>query len=703
MLAIKFHYYLRLENNFNINLKTFLLCFFSLQYFLQFNHCYAQNTTLEESKIAIEKYIENTESTADYTDLYDQIELLIKNPININYANATELGKIPLITPSYIASILSHKKKYGLFKSIYELQTIEGFSIEYIKLIQPYIVVEEKFTIEKISTKKFWKNTNQELIILGTQKQQLSQGYTLPDSNKNAYLGSPQRVALRYRANINNNLQINATTEKDAGEQWHAKTMYFSGNIIYKANTFTKSKIKFLALGDYQAAFGQGLTFSSGLAFGKSPFVLNIMRTQNGLRAYRAFNENEFLRGAATTLGFGKYIDFTFFYSSKKIDATANNDSSVSDGFTSLINTGYHRSANEMVKKDIIKRQIIGSHLRFNLENLNFGITAVQFQYNSPLNNQNIKPYQLYNFNGNKALNLGSDFKWYLKNVLLFGEISTNQKMAHFSYLSGGIISLAKDVDLSFLHRKYHKQATPLLTNAIGESSNNINENGTYIGLSITPYKNYKLNAYCDIYKFDWLRYQVDAPSYGKDMMAELQYTKRKSYNWYLRYRNEQKLKNQTETQATNALENNDRQTMRFHIDYSISPTLNMSNRVEQSWVGLQFGKTNSGFLIFQDIEWKPKSTLGFTARYMFFDIENYNSRLYAFEDDMLYTFTVPAFQNKGTRMYLLCKYKMAKNTAIWLRLAQTNYENINTISSGTEEIKGNKVNEIKCQLRWTF
>jgi len=666
---------------------------------------YAQNTTIDEAKVAIEKYIENTESTADYTDLYDQIEFLIKNPINLNNADADRLSKIPFITPQKITIILTHIRLYGKLKALQELQTLDGFTLEYIKLILPFITVQESFKLTSFTENNFWTNATHEIILLGAQRQEQAVGYTLADSNKNAYLGSPQRMAIRYRGNINENLQLNINSEKDAGEQLKTNTIFYSGNIIFKGNVKSnaKIKIKFLALGDFQAAFGQGLTFGSGLAFGKSPFVLNIMRTQNGLRSYRAFNENEFLRGIGTTFGIGKNLEFTAFYSAKKIDATAESDSNISDGFSSIINTGYQRSANELSKKEFIKREIIGSHLQAKFSTFNIGFTAVQTQYNQPINPSNPNTYQLYNFKGNKALNVGSDYKWYIKNMLLFGEISSNHNLNQFSFINGAIIALSKDIDISLLYRNYSPKATPIITNAIGEASDNKNENGLYIGASFTPYKNYKLNAYFDIYKFHWLRYQRDAPSAGKDMMAELQYAKRKSYNWYLRYRNEQKLKNQTEIQTINPLENNTRQLLRFHIDYILSPTLSFSNRVEQSWYSLQFGKTTTGILLFHDMEWKPKPRFSLIARIMYFDIQNYNSRLYAYENDMLYSFTVPAFQNKGTRTFFLCKYKMAKGLDIWLRWARTSYENVNTISSAQDLIKGNKATDIKCQVRWVF
>jgi len=43
------------------------------------------------------------------------------------------------------------------------------------------------------------------------------------------------------------------------------------------------------------------------------------------------------------------------------------------------------------------------------------------------------------------------------------------------------------------------------------------------------------------------------------------------------------------------------------------------------------------------------------------------------------------------------------RSVSIWLKFAQTWYADRNIISSGNEEIQGNKRSEIKAQLRVTF
>ena len=60
--------------------------------------------------------------------------------------------------------------------------------------------------------------------------------------------------------------------------------------------------IKALAIGDYQAQFGQGLTFWMGLGYGKTADPMLVKRSARGLSASNSINENLFLRGVATTI-----------------------------------------------------------------------------------------------------------------------------------------------------------------------------------------------------------------------------------------------------------------------------------------------------------------------------------------------------------------------------------------------------------------
>ena len=92
-----------------------------------------------------------------------------------------------------------------------------------------------------------------------------------------------------------------------------------------------------------------------------------------------------------------------------------------------------------------------------------------------------------------------------------------------------------------------------------------------------------------------------------------------------------------------------------------------------------------------------------FTSRYVLFNIPDYDNRIYAYENDVLYAYSIPSYYGKGSKVYLVAKCNIIRNLDFWLRLAQITYTDRKVLKSGWDEIEGNKMTEIKIQLRYKF
>ena len=137
---------------------------------------------------------------------------------------------------------------------------------------------------------------------------------------------------------------------------------------------------------------------------------------------------------------------------------------------------------------------------------------------------------------------------------------------------------------------------------------------------------------------------------------------------------------------------------------YKINPAIALRNRIELLWYDNNGINKENGFLTFFDFIFKPmlKPVSG-VLRLQYFETDGYNSRIYAYENDVLYSYSIPAFSDKGFRYYLTMNYDLNKKVSFWLRWAQTIYKNRNTVGSGLDEIQGNKRTELKLQVRWIF
>ena len=109
--------------------------------------------------------------------------------------------------------------------------------------------------------------------------------------------------------------------------------------------------------------------------------------------------------------------------------------------------------------------------------------------------------------------------------------------------------------------------------------------------------------------------------------------------------------------------------------------------------------------MIWQEISFKKLGEpVSFSARYALFQTDSYNAAIYAFENDMPNTFSVPAYYYKGSRVYLLVNYDISRKLELFFRIAQTFYYNQQIISEGSlTEIDKNTKTEVKLMLRVKF
>ena len=84
--------------------------------------------------------------------------------------------------------------------------------------------------------------------------------------------------------------------------------------------------------------------------------------------------------------------------------------------------------------------------------------------------------------------------------------------------------------------------------------------------------------------------------------------------------------------------------------------------------------------------------------RLQYFETDSYNSRMYAYENDVLYSFSIPVFYDKGYRYYLNLNYDLTKKISLWFRFAQTIYPGKIAIGSGLDQINSSHKSEIKVQ-----
>lgn len=682
------------------------------------------------------------DNSVDLTALFDQLTDRLKNPVDLNHTDAQELNSLILLSDVQVSAILEHIRKYGNLLSLYELQTINSMDAQTIQLIRPFVTVRENALGTRASLKEIIAKGNSEVLIRSTMNIEERKGFMdrtnlfgkeyyepdgdpLPDfenravrdslrDNNKVYLGSPYRLYTRYRFRYRQNVSFGITAEKDEGEEFF-KGSQKNGFDYYSAHLFLRDigRLKAVAVGDYQAQFGQGLTFWNGLAFSaKSSFTMNVKRNAIGLSPYTSVNENLYLRGAAATFEVVKNVELTGFFSRKGIDGNVSALPTGSDStdtqiqevtFSSFLEDGFHRTNTELRKRNGITEQIIGGHLRYKRSNFSIGVTAANVQYNAFLQ-PNTEPYSQFNFNGKQNTTAGLDWNYLYRNLTWFGEVSTSANGGK-AMNTGMLISLDKKVSMSLLYRNYGRDYHGLYSVAFSEGGSPWNEHGLFTGLEIRPNRRWTFNAYFDQFSFPWLRYLTDAPNSGFDWLAQLNWKPSRGVEIYIRARHQERARNTAfDIDGIDNLVSVDQTNYRVNATYKVSPSISLRTRIET--VDFQRGSSplEHGFLLYQDIVHRPLSSpFETTFRIALFESETYNARVYAYENDLVGLFSIPPYYGRGIRAYAMFRVTPLRRVDIWVRYGVWVYQDQTSISSGLQEIPGNTRSDLKLQLRYKF
>lgn len=670
-----------------------------------------------KSDLDIEAWIERLfpvpDEEMDYESIYELLNQLYLDPLDLNMADGDLLESLQLLSPLQIQSLLAYRAEQGPLISIYELQAIPHFDLETIQLLAPFV----RIGLEKISfktiLKQIWTEENNYLILRHRRTWERRRGYLPQDPNNpgTRYLGDQNDLFIRSRIHHGRAFSVGFTIEKDAGEQLWWKNNQgnrgpdFSSFHFYRGNT---PRWKSIALGDFRVGFGQGLVFGAGYSLGKgAETITTVRRSSFGLLPYTASTEAGFFRGAGVTKNLGLW-SITTFLSHVKRDGRVNlpQDTleSQEDFASSLPLGGFHRTPSELSTRKAITESNAGFNTTYQLKNGrgNFGFNALYTTFEFPLNRRpNI--YNSFEFSG-KTNWIGSFYgNYYWKNIFLFGE-SARSKSGGQGSVFGLITSLNPKVALSMIWRNYDRNFHSFYGNGFGENTRNINERGTYLGIEIKPSKKWKFNGYLDLFRFPWLKFRTYAPSDGYEWLARVTYQPRRDLLVYAQLRKEEKDRNLSDSGEPTLpflLSPVSRQNFMINLETNLSRNLFIRSRILTSQVNIDSGHSK-GFMIFQDIrsEWEKWRL---TAQMAFFDTDDYDSRIYTFENNVLWTFSIPAFFGQGMRYYLIGEYAFSGRLKVYARFSRTSYTDRDRISSGLQEILGSRQTDSAILIRYSF
>ncbi|MCW3805130.1 helix-hairpin-helix domain-containing protein [Plebeiibacterium marinum] len=626
-----------------------------------------------------------SENSQSIDDLIDQAN----TPININNINKSKLEKLWFLSDFQARELLDFIDKYQPIFSKYQLQSLNTFTPETIELLSLFVTYGKPDMIHK-------NYLNGNVIIKDAFDIQKAKGYQTNDSS--AYLGNNHQIYSRAIIEYGNHYSTGFVIEKDPGEQFlnKNKTDFYSGFLQYKGNKLLKKVI----IGDFKANFGQGLALWTGSNMSKSGSVSHIRKKGEELKRYSSTNETNFFRGIASSLAY-KSIQLQTFISTRNKDARIEYDSTQNLSLiTSMPQTGYHRTLNELSTRNTLKQTTYGVNINYRWKNISAsaGTAFTQLDADSI---QTTQTYKQLNPPTTHSQNHWLSYNYGNNNFIYFGEIAID-KDKHIATLNGFLIKPTTNVTASILYRNIStKYYSPYIC-TFSESTNPSGETGCFIGLHMYPIKKLETEAHIDIFKFNWLKYNIDKPSNGYEISIRSNYKITPTSELSIQYKEKEKHRNLT-TDETPEYTTKTYNLKKIRLNISCQPTENwrIQLRTEKSIYQYDPLPGSSGFLSFADLHYESSNKrLSSSFRYTIFATDDYNSRIYTYENDVLYTFSIPAFYDEGSRVYFTGRYQLTDRIKLWIKAGHTWYPNKKEIGSGLQTISGNSRTNLKIQLQ---
>ena len=147
-----------------------------------------------------------------------------------------------------------------------------------------------------------------------------------------------------------------------------------------------------------------------------------------------------------------------------------------------------------------------------------------------------------------------------------------------------------------------------------------------------------------------------NAPSIGFDALVEAR------YQW-LSLRLRAKQKGDLNTYSTRA-----------QFDWMEGPwSLRSTAEANLTKLSTLNSQLHYGVTVYQDIAYQfQQAPLSLRGRLQFFDAREWNNRIYTYEHDVLYAFSIPAVYGLGGRAYVCLRWQIIPQLALYCRVSET-------------------------------
>jgi hypothetical protein len=414
---------------------------------------------------------------------------------------------------------------------------------------------------------------------------------------------------------------------------------------------------------------GEGLVFNSSQWMGSWLSSPSFMSGRSAAVPYTSTEENSFFRGASLVLG-TMSAGAVLFASSNKIDARLLcNDDSIVTGVSNLVRGGLHVSESQLGARNSLTETVTGLHLTAGAEKIRGGVTASGTWFSLPFRPDRDRPENIHAFDGGRLLNLAADVRAGTGPVLFFAEAGLSLP-GSWAATAGLRAKPSGRITFNLLARHFSPGYHTFHSGAFRAGSGSGNETGMAASLHLEAARHLFVTAAADHYRIPWPRYRSSGPSYGSRIEIKGEYIPRDDISLRLSYTSSSREYDSASETGMALSVKHTRQQAGFVLNCNPAPGLRLTTRAYASFISPSGEK---GYMLCQDFSCSFRRVpLRLWFRYALCSTEGWDSRLYAWENDLLSSFSVPALYGEMTRSFIMLSWKPARRVEARLKYAFT-------------------------------
>ena len=619
--------------------------------------------------------MEDFENTR-WEDYEEDLEELAQHPLNLNTATREELEQLPFLTASQVEDILAYIYRYKGMKSMNELALLSSLSWYQRQLLGCFFyVADDGHNPSFPSLKSIAQYGKHELVGM------VKVPFYERRGDVNGYLGYKYKHWLRYQFRYGDYVKLGFVGSQDAGEPFGSrknKTGYDFYSFYLQVRKL--GRWKNITLGRYRLHEGLGLILNNDFSFGKLSALTSLGNTSNTIRVHSSRSSVNYLQGAAATYTLLKGLDITGFVSYRKIDASLAADG----GIRTILKTGLHRTESEVKSQDAVSNTLIGGNVNYRWQGLHVGATAFYTSFSLPLSASSLL-YKRFSPVGDRFWNASMDYGYVSHRWNIAGETATGDCGA-IATINAASYLFSDKFSLMALQRFYSARFYSLFSNSFSEGSDVQDENGIYLGFNWAPAPRWHITAYSDFAYFAWPKYQTKQSTQSWDHLVNVIYQPSRSVTLGGRCRYKEKVGTHTERFRFFATVVKEEWSARTSIDY-------VKSQKEERSLGYML-QENLGY------RWRWLRLYGNVG---YFHTQDYASRIFAYEQGLLYQMSFGSFYGEGIHYALMMRSEIGHHLLLIAKLGTTDYFDRNHISSSYQEIARSSQTDLEIQVKWKW